>query len=261
MLSQKTLSKLPVLAAVIVAAATVLAVLPGQDAAELAFATQTEATKHKESKMPRAVYSAQLPTDPGERAIRVARNSRYDKRYTVPFDESPPDTVARSSTNEWYLYVPALPTAESDAVVLGKVVDAKGYLSNDRTGAYSEFTILVERIFKDSKRSLGPGGSVVAEREGANVQLLDGRVITYQISYQGMPQVGQVYLLFLKYNEQGDDYRILTGYELRDNRVSPLDKADHFETYKNSSEETFINEVREAVVNPPRAPRGIGGLG
>ena len=76
-----------------------------------------------------------------------------------------------------------------------------------------------------------------------------------------MPQVGRNYVLFLQYNEQGDDYRILTGYELRKNRVSPLDKADHFAAYTNSNEETFLNEVREAVVNPPRAPRGIGGLG
>jgi hypothetical protein len=91
-----------------------------------------------------------------------------------------------------------------------------------------------------------PGVSIIAEREGASVRLPDGRVIRYEIAYQGMPQVGRQYVLFLKYEPQGADYRIITGYELRKGRVSPLDKADHFATYSNLREETFLNEVREA---------------
>ena len=205
--------------------------------------------------MPLAVYSASLPTDSAERAIRLARSSRYDKRDSVPFDKAPPDAIARNSINEWYLYLPALPTAESDAVVVGEVVGSRGYLSNDKTGAYSEFTILLHSVFKDARNSLLSGGSLTLEREGANVELLDGRVIRYEIAYQGLPLKGLRYLFFLKYNKEGEDYSILTGYELRKGRVSPLDDAEHFAAYKNWDEEMFFNAVRQAAEQRERAPR------
>lgn len=247
----------------VVALSIVLSVLVDRNSRSVALAAQENPGKgqdeqNEKDKMPIALSSASLPDDPADRALRLARSSRYNKRHTVPFDEDA-DSGGRSSINEWYLYIPALPTSESDAVVLGKVVDAKGYLSFDKTGAYSEFTIIVEQIFKDGRRSLMPGNSVVAEREGASVKLPDGRVIRYQIAYQGMPQIGRRYVFFLKYNEQGEDYQVLTGYELRKARVSPLDEADHFAAYTKLDEETFLNAVREAVVHPPRAPRGNGG--
>ena len=223
-------------------------------------ARQEETIKGKdEKKLPMAVYSASLPADSTARAQRLARNGRYNNRNTEPMDQWPATSRESFVYSEWYLYVPALPTADSDAIVLGNVVDAKGYLSNDKTGAYSEFTILVEEIFKDGRRSLIPRGSVVAEREGANVKLPDGRIIRHRIANLGTPQVGRRYVLFLKYNEQGNDYSILTGYELRNNLVFPLDEADHFAAYKKLDEEAFFNAVREALVNPPRAPRGNGG--
>lgn len=219
---------------------------------------QAAQDKDEKVKMPVAEFSVSLPDDLAEQARRIARSKRYDKRYTVPFDESPPDTVAQSTTSEWYLYVPALPTAESDAVVLGKVIDAKGYLSSDKTGAYSEFTVLIDQVLKFSDSSLVPGVSIIAEREGANVRLPDGRVVRYEILHQGMPQVGRQYVLFLKYEPQGDDYRLITGYGVLKGLVLPLDEADHFATYKNSNEETFFNELREALVHPPKAPRANG---
>jgi hypothetical protein len=266
MQSHRRINKLFLPAAfVITVTAAAPAVLPNRGHVGSAFTAQQTTSKgggeknDEKDKMPIALSSASLPGDPAERALRLARSNRYNKRHTVPFDEDA-DTGGRSSINEWYLYIPALPTSASDAVVLAKVVDAKGYLSNDRTGAYSEFTIIVEQIFKDGRRSLMTGNSVVTEREGANVKLPDGRIIRYQIAYQGMPQIGRRYVFFLKYNEQGEDYQVLTGYELRKGRVSPLDEADHFAAYEKLGEDAFLNAVREAVVHPLRAPRGNGGL-
>ena len=221
-------------------------------------ARQEETIKSRnETKMPIAVFSASLPADSTARAQRLARSGRFDKRFTVPFDETDPDTTGRNIISEWYLYIAALPTAESDVVVLGEVISAKGYLSNDRTGAYSEFAIRVDEIFKGDNRL--SGNSITAAREGADVQLPSGRIIRYEIVYQGMPRIGQQYVFFLKYNEQGNDYSILTGYELRNNLVFPLDEADHFAAYKKLDKEAFFNAVREALINPPRAPRGNGG--
>jgi hypothetical protein len=244
----------------ILSAALMLASVVNEDTGGVALAMQTnkQAAQDKDEKikMPVAEFSVSLPDDPAEQARRIARSNRYDNRQTVRFDQWSPTATGWSSISEWYLYIAALPTAESDAVVLGKVIDAKGYLSRDKTGAYSEFTVLIDEVFKFSDSSLVPGVSIIAEREGASVRLPDGRVIRYEIAYQGMPQVGREYVLFLKYEPQGADYRLITGYEVRKGLVLPLDEADHFATYKNSSAKTFFNELREALVHPPKAPRG-----
>jgi hypothetical protein len=64
-------------------------------------------------------------------------------------------------------------------------------------------------------------------------------------------------LFFLKYNEEGQDFSILTAYELRAGRVFPLDGLDRngkvfeayaaYQKYKDVDEATFLAEVREAI--------------
>lgn len=246
MQSQKVLAKSLLLAALIVTAATVLAALPIRGHRDSASTAQEKNSKGEdEKKMPIAAYSASPSNDPAGRTIRLARNGRYDKRDTVPFDEVSPTARARAVVSEWYVYLSALPAAESDAVVLGEVTSANGYLSNDRTGAYSEFTIRVNEALKADGRL--SGNSIVAVREGADVQLPSGRIIRYEIVHQGMPREGRQYVLFLKYNEQGKDYTILTGYELRKERVFPLDDAEQFSTYKRFDESSFLSAVHEAI--------------
>lgn len=247
----------------VVALSIVVSVLANRNSSSSASTAQDKPGKGRDEKdekekLPIALSSASLPDDPIERALRLARNGRYNNRNTEPMDRWPASSRESFVSSEWYLYVPALPTAESEAVVLGKVVDAKGYVSSDKTGAYSEFTILIEEVFKNGRRSLMPGSSVVAEREGAKVKLPDGRIVSHRIADQGTPQIDRRYVFFLKYNEQGEDYQILTGYELSKGLVFPLDEAEHFGAYKNLDEDPFLNAVREAVVNPPRAPRGNG---
>jgi len=252
--NQKTFTKFVLLVALIVASTIMLMALSRRDPGSLAFTDQKETSRiEDEKKMPIAVYSASLPADSAERALRLARSGRYDKRYTVPFDESSPDTTMRSTISDWYLYISALPAAESDLVLLGEVTTANGYISNDRTGAYSEFTIRVNDVFKDDGRL--SSSLITAVREGADVQLPSGRIIRYEIVYQGMPRIGQQYLFFLKYSEQGKDYSILTGYELRKNRVFPLDEAERFAAYKKYDESTLLNAVREAIAQPSEKKR------
>jgi hypothetical protein len=250
MVSQKTLSKRGVLAALIVIAGTVVAALLGRFPAASAFATQKKTTESNvENKMPLAVYSAELPTEPAERAIRVARSGRFDKRYPVPFDELSPDTEGRSSISDWYVYMSALPATESDAIVVGEVTSTNGYLSNDRTGAYSEFTVRIYDVFKGT--DILSGTSLTAVREGADVQLPSGRIIKYYILHQGIPVAGRRYVFFLKYNEQGKDFTILTAYELRKSGVLPLDEVEPFIVYSKREEGEFLNLVREAIAPKP----------
>ncbi len=141
-----------------------------------------------------AVFAESEPADPEERALRRFRNSRYDKGHVVPFDKERLDTVERSKVSHFWLNMPALPTAKSDAVVLGTVLSSNGFDSNDKTNGYSEFTIRVERVFKDDGRL--SKGALTAEREGANVQLPNGRVIKYRVVDQGTPKVGEQYIFF-----------------------------------------------------------------
>jgi hypothetical protein len=197
------------------------------------------------TKMPVAVYSASLPNDPIERTLRVARSGRYDKRDPVPFDQASRSARGRAVFSDWYAYIPALPASQSDLIIRGDVVSAGGYLSNDRTGAYSEFSIQIDEMFKPDGRTLG--ASIVAVREGADVQLPSGRIFRYEIVHQGMPVIGRRYLLFLKYNPEGKDYTILTGYELRRNRVYPIDEVAPFIVYKRFDESPFLNLVRETI--------------
>jgi hypothetical protein len=211
--------------------------------------------KQERDEFPIAVYSASLPNEPAERALRHARNSRYDNRYPVPFDELPADTTERFAVCDWSL-TPALPTVESDAVLSGRVLAVNAYLSNDKTGAYSEFTITIEEVLKrDGRSPLEPGNSIIAERAGAAVQLPSGRIVRTGFAGEGMPRIGRQYVLFLKYNDQGEDYHIVTGYELRNKRVFPLDMGEAFRIYKDADTGTFLNTVHQAVANPPEKKR------
>jgi len=204
---------------------------------------------------PIAIYSAALPDETAERALRHARNSRYDKRDAVPFDELPADAIARFVVCDWSL-TPALPTAESDAVLSGRFLAANGYLSNDKTGAYSEFTIIIEEVLKsDGRPSLEPSNSIIAERAGAAVQLPSGRIVRTGFSGQGMPRVGRQYVLFPKYNDQGEDYHIVTGYELRNKRVFPRDTGERFSIYKDADTGTFLDTLHLLVANPIKKKR------
>lgn len=248
MQNKKQPTKFIALATLIAVAITIFTVISNQGGSAFTFQGKIGKDKDEKDKIPIAVYTASLPADPQERALRLARNDRYNNRYTVPFDELPLSTMGRIVASDWHVYMLALPANESDAVVLAEVVSANAYVSNDGTGAYSEFTLRIKQVLKDDQRgTLNPDGSIVAEREGAIVQLSSGRTIRYGISGQGTPQISRLYVFFLKYNNQGEDYQILTGYELRKGHVSPLDEVDPFLTYKRVDEKSFLNTVNEAV--------------
>ena len=143
--------------------------------------------------------------------------------------------------------MPALPTSESDAVILGEIEDAKGYISNDKTGAYSEFSVRIIEVFKGDEKSLSSGSSIIVERVGATVQLPSGRTILYSVAGKGLPRKGHKYIFFLKYNNDGQDYTVLTGYQLHKNSVQPLDPVDPFISYSKSEIGNFLTAVRTSL--------------
>lgn len=150
----------------------------------------------------------------------------------------------------------AIPAAQSDVVVVGHVLDAQAYLSNDRTSIYSEFEVQLQEVLKDSpSQSFIVGSPVAIQRRGGGVRLPSGKVLRRGNIDETMPLVGRRYILFLKSNDDGQSFSILTGYELRNGRVFPLDginmgvggsKLPQFAAYEGAEEVKFLNDVKSA---------------
>ncbi len=196
-----------------------------------------------ESRFPIADYSAD-ETNPLERAKRQARGKKYDKSPWRVYPHALSDSMVRVDSVDTNL--PALPFEQSSAVVVGQITDARAYLSNDKTGVYSVFAIQVNEVLKNSTNTPITTASVIeAERDGGRVRFPNGRLHMYSISEHDMPAVGLRYVLFLNSNELS--FQILTGYELREGKVYPLDHLPKLQIYENTDETSFLNELRAKI--------------
>jgi hypothetical protein len=142
------------------------------------------------------------------------------------------------------------------------VVDAQAYLSDDKTGVYSEFSVRIEEVLKnDSLTPSFPGSLVVAERYGGRVRFPSGRVTFYGNREQGMPRQGGRYIFFLERSDQ--QYSILTAYELLSGRIYPVDGSNApgrdsaysvGAAYENADATRFRNEVQRAITEYSKTP-------
>ena len=194
-----------------------------------------------ELRLPIAEYAAPEPADAQERAKRQAKGRKYSNSEWRVDPNSVSDTMVRvDSVN---LKLPALPFEQSSAVIVGQVTDACAYLSSDKTGVYSVFQIQVSEVLKNSSKTpINNGTNIEVERDGGRVRFPNGRLHLYSIDKLEMPKSGLRYVLFL--NEDESDLIILTGYELRDGKVYPLDELPNLLTYENSDELVFLSELR-----------------
>ena len=227
-------------------------------------ATMPTAQEMAEANQTPADYAAPDAADPIKRAKRQARGKRYERQGWVKEPSPTAGDVGR--LDSWMHKVPAIPAEMSDAIAIVEITDAQSYLSNDKTGVYTEFTVRVDQVLKnDSSAPLVPSTTLTTQREGGRVRFPSGRVQRYKPHFQGMPRTGRQYVLFLKRNEDGETYFIWTGYELRAGRVFPLDGVNlppgatelpQFAAYKDADEATFLNEVRVAIANLTSVGRG-----
>jgi len=175
--------------------------------------------------------------DPTKFAIDEARESN--------FGGPPTDTP-----NE-----PALP--KSDAVIIAFVDDARAFLSEDRTSLTSTFSVRVEELLK-ANNNLSVGASVDLLRGGGGVRFPSGKIIREGSSGRPLPKVGHRYVFFLKFNnDEGQDYSIITAYELYYGKVLPLDgigltgnierQYSDYRKYEGAEEHVFLQEVRNAI--------------
>jgi hypothetical protein len=231
-------------------------------------AAAQEKTGKRVGRLPVADYEAseEAAADATTRSRRRAKGARYNAPGREPIAETPAGVEELPTTSHWWVGLPALPVAESSAIVVGVISDARAYMSPDKTSVYSEFTVGVEQVLKnDGGAALAPGGALTADRRGGGVRFASGRVQRHVVEKMHLPGVGERYVLFLKGDEQG--FSILTAYELLDGKVSPLDGPEvyderarlPFSDYEGAPEADFLRAVREAISRAAKAAPKNGG--
>ncbi len=198
-------------------------------------------------------YSAAGTADLKVRAKREAKGKKYNNRAAPQISESSDGIF---TIGDWEVGLPALPVARSSAVIIGDIIDAQAFLSEDGTNIYSEFVVQVQQILKNDSQ-IPLGNSVAVERSGGRVRLTSGKIVTARTNHQDLPRIGRRYVLFLTHDFSSgvntESLNILTGYELRENRVFPLDKLGPkhpINSYKGADEASFLNDLAKVLVNP-----------
>src|SRR6266850_1999355 len=219
-------------------------VVQGRPAPPQQAASATPATPPQYSSGPVTDYNAALSNSSD--VLRFRRGERYN----IP-NPSLPELGENSETAIWdlpetHFQKNPMPFDASDAVVVGTVTAGQAYLSNDRRNIYSEFKLKLQEIIKTpSTPYLRVGDSIDIERKGGAVRLRSGKVLTRSALADSMPQIGKRYLFFLKYNQDTEDYGVLTGYQLEGNEVYRLDDLNPRE----SNHQEAIHSLRKEGVS------------
>lgn len=219
-----------------------------QNSANQSSATPTPNNDGSEGWLKYAIvdYNAPLPANAAEREERRLKNKRYDNQDWVFKNPHPNDGgVGLFDEKE---PVTLFPVNESNLVIVGKILKATAYLSNDKSGVYSEFTIGIDQILKnDVSKKVETGNSVIADRAGGAIRYPNGQKVFYENSTKELPQVGREYVFFLTSDKKNPNYEILTLYELKDSSVIQLDYGYNFDDYRNISKQNFIETVRKKI--------------
>jgi hypothetical protein len=248
-----------------VAAAVAMSAMRGQGQNNSAPSGQDNLKKAAEDFYTITDYDAPEPADPQKRVLRRARGRRHNMRLQKGADPKrfmiTEQMESSFGTPPFDVPIePALPVTASDVVVVGELTGAQAHLSEDKTSVYSEFTIAINDVLKSNSSALiTAGASIDAERYGGAVRFASGKIIRFGDWGRAFPQRGRRYLFFLKYNDEGQDFSIITAYELRAGRVFPLDGMDkegttlsrypNYLKYRDTDEQNFLNEVRQAIAN------------
>ena len=191
-----------------------------------------------------------------DKNARKLKGVRYEKGM-IPRDPHP--RVGEIIVEpEWRSGFSDLPADRSDVIVEAVVGDSKAFLSEDKTGVYSEFTILVSKVLKvPPSISVNLGDAIIAERFGGRVRYSSGKIIRCRIARQGVPIVGKRYLFFLAKSDQ-DSYKLLTAYEIQGKKVFALDGSrteprgngrSIFDKHNGEDLDSFMGKLETALNN------------
>jgi hypothetical protein len=207
--------------------------------------------------------------DTVEKEVRRARDKHYENKGPAQV-EKPPVGIYPLPLNDSSLLGPGMPARLGDAIVVGKVTDGQARLTASKHQVYSEFTVEVEKTLMAKDLSvLTP--TITIERWGGGVEMSDGRVLSYGTYHKRMPLTERRYIFFLQHQKDGDDFLLITAFEIRDGHIYPLDKYDDVQQYQGWDEVTLINWIGDAIsrekggqviyiLNPPPVTKA-GSLG
>lgn len=211
-------------------------------------AEQTQSSEVDTSDFPITDLVSAQPSDPVAREKRAAKAKRHNSKYAPKITEA---TDGMYLVNNTLTGLPALPVEKSSAVVIVEITSATAYLSEDQSSIYSEFGLRIKRLFKNGTANhLTANACIEAERIGGRVRLPSGKIIVSSVDNQGMPRLGRTYLLFLTGGQADQAFSILMGYELRDGKVSPLDKtgpSNPISAFRGRDEAALITELLTAL--------------
>jgi hypothetical protein len=186
---------------------------------------------------------------------RILKNARHDRSGFVINQPG-------ASTGNVRMYddpgtpLSDLPVGKSEVIVEGTVISSEAFLSNDKSGVYSEFAVRVSKVMKNSSgQSVAENDTIVTERAGGRVRYPSGKIVRYRVMDEGSPIKGARYLFFLR-KAALNNYRILTAYELQGNKVLALDGVrminrgagqSIFEKHNGKALGVFMEEVTKAL--------------
>lgn len=195
-------------------------------------------------RFPTTDYEEPELADPKKNQARKEKKLRKNDFKLVA--RNPPFWQAeRIVINEGGIDFPALPVAQSTFIVLGRVTAAEAHVSENKKNVYSEFTVLVEKVFKAPSNSIVDGAEITVDRVGGFVRYPNGHTVLYRIFRENMPLTGERYVFFL--TSKNRDILILTAFELGAKGVTPLDESEQFEQYRGLTETALLDNLREAL--------------
>lgn len=148
-----------------------------------------------------------------------------------------------------------LPAYPSHGVLSGVVISKQAFISNDKTAVYSEFEMKIDEVFKGNSSDLAAGRSVRFTRRGGKVRLPSGKVLVRGGGAETMPEIGGRYVMFLRFDPQSESYWLLTGHEIRNGTVYPLDsmgtstKPKEFAVFQGMTETEFFRRLSVALAD------------
>jgi hypothetical protein len=157
---------------------------------------------------------------------------------------------------------PAFPITPDTLVVIGTVTNAEAFITEDKVKIYSEFTFEIQDLLKPGLNGYMPPKTIILSRSGGRIKLPSGKVLYRGFEGQYYPQKQKTYLMFIRNNGEEDYYWIVTGYELINNGVRPLDgrrsNGQYIRQYKEYErfEEVPVIEFANIVKNEILAKKG-----
>lgn len=207
---------------------------------------------------PTARYDEPEEQDLARRAKRQMAGKRYENagglvESTLPIWEGEERVLV---THE-YDSVPAIPVKESELIVIGQVLEAAAHLSNNKKNVYSEFTVQIEEILRDTTGNIKKEDSVTVDREGGFVEYINGMRRFHAVGALSMPRVGGKHILFLRNRDKSPNYEIINGYELKENGVRVLTHSPETIPYFGMDQTVLLSRVRKALseASQPRSEK------